>query len=516
MKFVCPNCDEEFNAPRPPPGQPPKCPACGHSFTDVDETVVDSQAPLAAADLAPGKMLEGFLIEEQIGTGAMGHVYKATQLSLKRTVALKVLPPAFVEKPAFVERFYEESMALSALNHPNVVTIIERGNTGDIFYFVMEYVDGPSLLSLMSKEPFEIEQFLKVAKGTAAALAYAHDQGVVHRDVKPANIMLNSQGQIKIADFGLAGLIEQERKAIESGSKQPRRMGTPAYMSPEQKVSPLEVDGRTDIYSAGVVFHQMLTATRSTGRLTEMPSEINEAADPRLDPIIAGCLRQKPDERYQTAAELLADLERFEAELANAPRCPECGKLSPVRFENCMYCDRDLVEFFDVCPDCGQKNRREVRRCLHCGADLERGRTIVREKVSMMVDHADRLRLDGKFDEALETLNEVLKTEGKTFEQQRQRSKELHERIVNERRAAANRAYAEGYRMMRERRFGESIRFFQQVPRDIKDTSKDVKTVKQLQARLARATRSRATTNLILIILGVVMVVGVALFFVLR
>ena len=182
MRFSCPECEEEFEAARPVEGAPLKCPGCGVAFSDPDATVLDESGPLAAGGVGPGKELRGFRIGAKIGTGAMGEVYEATQLSLDRRVALKVLPSVFAERPAFVKRFYEESMALSALNHPNIVSIIERGNVGKIYFFVMEYVDGSPLQELMD-EPFAIEGFLKVAKGTAAALDYALKQVVVHRDI---------------------------------------------------------------------------------------------------------------------------------------------------------------------------------------------------------------------------------------------------------------------------------------------------------------------------------------------
>lgn len=508
MLFTCPSCGNEFQGPRPEAGQLLKCPACGQSFVDEDSTVLDREGPTVAGDLAPGRLIEGFLIEESVGKGAMGSVYKATQLSLKRTVALKVLPAAFAQRPAFVERFHEESMALSALNHPNIVSIIERGNIGDIYFLVMEYIDGPCLLTLMSEEPFDVEQFLKVATATAAALNYAHDRGVVHRDIKPSNIMLNSQRQVKIADFGLAGLVAQERKAVESGMRRPRRMGTPAYMSPEQKTDPIDVDGRSDIYSAGVVFYELLTGQKPASPLTELPSEVAPTADPRLDHIVGKCLCEDRGGRYQTAAELLEDLRQFEAELDRAPRCPECGTLSPVRFERCVHCGRDLEEFFDICPGCRQKNRHEVRYCLHCGTDVHKGRTLVLEKVSMMLDQADRLRLDGKFDQALKMLDDVQTTEGRAFEEHRVRAGVIRERTLNERRQAADRVYAEGQRMLRDRRFREALELFRSVPSDIRDTTEAVSATRQLQARLAADRRSRTATNLVLMVVAVILVVG--------
>jgi len=514
MKFTCPGCDAEFEAQRPSDGSPLRCPQCSYQFTDPDPTDVDELGPLAAGGIAPGKELGGFRILEKIGTGAMGEVYKATQLSLDRTVALKVLPAVFADRPAFVRRFHEESMALSALNHPNIVTIIERGNVGKIYFFVMEYVEGPSLQELMSRS-FALEEFVIIAKGTAAALDYAHKHGVVHRDIKPSNLMMTGEVGVKIADFGLAGLMEQERRAIEAGDKRPRRMGTPAYMSPEQKMNPLEVDGRTDIYAAGVVFHELVAGKRPEIPLNEMPSELSKVADPRLDPIIARCLEVSPEDRYQSAGELLEDLEAFESELRRAPRCPACGKLSPVRFLRCSYCDESLEQFFDVCLECKHPNRREVRHCLNCGTDLERGRTLVSNKVAMMLDQADRLRLNGDFESALTMLDQVQTVEGRAFEDERQRALALRDRVLDERREAARRAYQEAKRLVREHRFKEAIEALKSVPKDIKDTTDVIKSAMMLQARIAAERRSETTTNLILLIIGMVLVVLIVLFAVL-
>jgi hypothetical protein len=510
MKFTCPACAKQFEAGRPTQDERLRCSACGHEFADPDATVADELGPLAAGGLSAGKELAGFRIEDKVGTGAMGEVYKATQLSLNRTVALKVLPTAFADRPAFVQRFYQESMALSALNHPNIVTIIDRGNIGRIYFFVMEYVEGSTLAQLMSRH-FDVEEVVRIAQGTARALEYAHKHGVVHRDIKPSNIMLTAELEVKIADFGLAGLIAQERKVLESGSERPRRMGTPAYMSPEQKADPIAVDGRTDIFAAGVVLHELIARKRPDIPLRQMPSEPCEDADPRLDPIIAKCLQVAPEERYQDAADLLADLDRFAAELARAPRCPKCGKLGPVRALQCVHCGQDLDQFFDLCPECKHKNRRDVRHCLACGADLEKGRTLVSSRVSLVLDQADRLRLNANFDEGLRVLSEVQGVEGRAFEAHRHRADVLRDRILAERRQAAQRAYTEAKRLVREQRFAEAIQLFQSVPKDLKDTTKAVKSTLQLQARIAAGRRAQTVTNLIFIAIGLIMLMAAAM-----
>jgi hypothetical protein len=240
--------------------------------------------------------------------------------------------------------------------------------------------------------------------------------------------------------------------------------------------------------------------------------EVWKARDTRLDRIVAKCLQVSPDDRYQNAGDLLADLESFEAELQRAPRCPTCGKLSPVRFQRCMYCDENLERFFDVCPECKHKNRREVRHCLRCGVDLEKGRTLISDKVSMMLDQADRLRLNADFDQALHILDEVQTVEGRAFEAHRQRALTLREKTVEDRREAAKRSYEEGKRLAREHRFREAIELFKSVPPDIKDTAGAIKAALQLQARLAAERKSATTTNLIVFAIGIILVMLIVFF----
>ncbi len=510
MEFICPSCKGAFEAARPDSGEVLRCPHCEYRFADDDPTVVDEAQPLRADNLPPSTNVAGFRVDELIGRGSMGVVYRATQLSLDRTVALKVLPPNFADNEKFVERFYEESGALSALNHPNIVTIYERGHMGKTYFFAMEYVDGPPLRDML-EEPLDVRALLHIAKGTASALSYAHARGVVHRDVKPSNIVLNSRDEVKIADFGLAGLIRQDSSVSEAGSTHAAVMGTPAYMSPEQKQNSLAVDGRSDIFSAGVVFYEAMAGQKPEIPLERSPSEVEPTADPRLDPIVARCLEQKAEDRYQTADELLADLERISAEIADAPCCHECGTLNPVRFEVCKECGADLDELFDICPECKGKNRREVRACLHCGTDLEKGRTLITSKVTMMLDQADQLRLNGNYIEALDILEEVQAIEGRAFEAERERARVLRKTTVAERLRQAKSDYAEARRLVQQGRFQEAIELFERVPADIKDTTKEIQTARELKARLAAELRNQSTTNLILLLLCLVLAIVVVL-----
>ncbi len=491
------------------------CRHCKHEFFDLEPTDVDTAGPPGNTTVTPGKMLGGFVIEQKIGTGAMGVVYRARQMSLDRTVALKILPPAFADNASLVKRFHEETSVLSALNHPNIVTIIDRGNVGKVYFFVMEHIDGPSLSSVM-RGPVDVRRVVKIARETASALRYAHDRGIVHRDIKPSNIMLNSRGEVKVADFGLAGLMTQRSTHGEDPDSRPSRMGTPAYMSPEQKQDPFDVDGRTDIYSAGIVFYELLTGKRPELPMRERASQVCETADPRLDPIVARCLAEDPEARYRDAGELLSDLEEFSRELERAPRCPQCGELSPVRAETCVHCGADLSELFDICPECKQTNRREVKACLHCGVDLEKGRTLIANRVAMMLDQADNLRLTGHFEEAVDILDDVAAIDGRAFLEQRERARNLREKTMEEREAAARHSYEEAAKLVREHRFREANEVYRSIPKDVIDPSRAMEAARRLQEQLAAERRSKATINLALLALGLIMVMVGILLFVLR
>jgi serine/threonine protein kinase len=162
-------------------------------------------------EIRPGDELGGFRIEEMVGAGAMAVVYRATQLSLGRSVALKILPQRFAKRESFVRQFDSETALLASLNHPNIVTIIDRGREGDTYYFAMEFIEGTTLGELAAADKIDVDFFLQIMEQCGEALSYAHSKGIIHRDIKPANIMLNEQGVVKVADFGVAGIIAEAR-----------------------------------------------------------------------------------------------------------------------------------------------------------------------------------------------------------------------------------------------------------------------------------------------------------------
>jgi tRNA A-37 threonylcarbamoyl transferase component Bud32 len=245
-------------------------------------------------------------ILELIGQGGMGAVYKARQPGLDRLVAVKILPPQIGRDPAFAERFTREARALAKLSHPHIVAIYDFGPAGELYYFLMEYVDGVNLRQLLREHKLHPQEALKIVPQICEALQFAHDEGIVHRDIKPENILLDKKGRVKIADFGLAKLLGRTGPdTFLTGSQQV--MGTLHYMAPEQMGRPLEVDHRADIYSLGVVFYEMLTGELPVGRF-EPPSR-RVQVDVRLDEIVLRALENKPEQRYQHISDIKTQIE---------------------------------------------------------------------------------------------------------------------------------------------------------------------------------------------------------------
>src|SRR5262245_32316840 len=237
---ICPRCGEELPADAPERlcpecllRQSVQAPGAGHTV-DYGGGFV----PPEPVDLAPH--FPHLEILEFVGKGGMGAVYRARQPALDRLVAVKVLPPEVARDPAFAERFSREARSLARFNHPNIVTVYDFGETGGLYYIVMEFVAGKSLRQVMRAGALSRARVLRIVAQVCDALQYAHDGGVVHRDVKPENILLDARGQVKIADFGLAKLAGLAPAHLSlTGSREV--MGTVYYMAPEQLLRALDV-----------------------------------------------------------------------------------------------------------------------------------------------------------------------------------------------------------------------------------------------------------------------------------
>jgi len=286
--------------------------------------VTASQAERLKTSIKESKVaaqqIPGYKIIGKVGAGAMAVVYKAKQISLNRTVAIKVLPRRFSENPEYVQRFYKEGQAAGKLNHPNIVQAIDVGESGGYHFFVMEYVEGKTIADdLNAGQIFAEQEAIEIIIQVCHALQHAHAHGLVHRDVKPKNIMINTQGVVKLADMGLA----RETTDIEAAqSEEGKAYGTPYYIAPEQIRGKIDIDGRADIYGLGATFYHMVTGrVPYTGddsaeimkkHLKEKlvpPDHLNTSLSAGVSEVIEIMLAKHREDRYNNVEELLTDLE---------------------------------------------------------------------------------------------------------------------------------------------------------------------------------------------------------------
>ncbi|MBI4728365.1 MAG: Stk1 family PASTA domain-containing Ser/Thr kinase [Acidobacteria bacterium] len=258
-------------------------------------------------------------LSRKLGTGGMADVLLGRDRTLGRTVAVKMLLPQFAEDPHFIARFRREAQSAAALNHPNIVAVYDTGSDDGINYIVMEFVDGKTLREIIREEgPLLPERAGEVASEVCAALAFAHSRGIVHRDVKPGNIMVTSDGSVKVTDFGIARAMSGE-----SVTQTATVLGTAQYFSPEQAEGK-PVDHRSDVYSLGIVLYEMLTrqvpftgsspvaiAYKHVKESPIPPSRLNPDVPPALEAVVMKALAKNPANRYQTAQELREDILRW-------------------------------------------------------------------------------------------------------------------------------------------------------------------------------------------------------------
>ena len=286
--------------------------------------VTASQAERLKSDIKDSKVavkqIPGYKILGKLGAGAMAIVYKGKQLSLNRTVAIKVLPKRFSENPEYVERFYKEGQAAGKLNHPNIVQAFDVGEAAGYHYFVMEYVEGKTIADdLADGKIFSEAEALDIVIQVAKALQHAHANSLIHRDVKPKNIMISTSGVVKLADMGLA----RETTDIEAAqSEAGKAYGTPYYIAPEQIRGKIDIDGRADIYGLGATLYHMLagrvpfmaedSAEVMRKHLREKlvpPDHINTSLSAGISEVIEIMMAKRREDRYKNIEELLMDLE---------------------------------------------------------------------------------------------------------------------------------------------------------------------------------------------------------------
>jgi len=324
----CPKCQAPLPA-NAPQGLCVKCLLAAVSTPTEAGQPADRQPPPPIATVAAAfPQLE---ILELIGHGGMGVVYKARQPRLDRIVALKLLPQSLAADAAFAERFNREARVLARLNHPNIVTVHDFGQSGGFFYLLMEFVDGVNLRQAMQAGRFTPQQAMMLVPKICEALQFAHDEGILHRDIKPENILLDTKGRVKIADFGIAKLLGEAREKLTlTGSG--LAVGTPHYMAPEQLEHPQDVDQRADIYSLGVVFYEMLTGELPLGRFA--PPSQKSGVDARVDEVVFHALEKEREKRFRTAGEVKTSVEAITSNPAATqavPPRPRPGAAIPER-----------------------------------------------------------------------------------------------------------------------------------------------------------------------------------------
>jgi serine/threonine protein kinase len=285
--------------------------------------------------LPAGTAITHYCILSPLGAGGMGEVYLAEDINLRRKVALKLLSAGVTREPNRVKRFQQEARSASALNHPNIITIYDFGESGGAHYMATEYVEGITLRKRLSEGKLSVDDALAIAVQVASALAEAHSASIVHRDIKPENIMIRPSGLVKVLDFGLAKLAESSQLDSQDETKTVAGvntavgtlLGTLSYMSPEQARGQ-KVDTRSDIFSFGIVLHEMIvgkspfrgeTSSHSIVAILEKDagplSRIEPRTPPELERIVAKALRKDREERYQTAKDLLLDLKTLKQDL---------------------------------------------------------------------------------------------------------------------------------------------------------------------------------------------------------
>ncbi len=276
------------------------------------------------------KQLGRYEIIRVLGSGAMGVVYEANDSKLHRRVAIKtIIKSAMVDEAQaadYSERFMREAQSIARLNHPNIVTVYDFGEEGDIAYFVMEFIQGHELKEFLdSGVQFPLQKSLNYMLDLLSAMDYAHSQGIVHRDIKPANIMIDNSGRLKLTDFGVVKVLDKQE-----GTQAGTMVGTPGYMSPEQILG-TSVSPRSDIFAAGVVLYQLLTwqkpfagegvftiQQKIVNEAHALPSTLNAGLSPELDRIVNRALAKKPEDRYARASEFADDIKRYLASVAQA------------------------------------------------------------------------------------------------------------------------------------------------------------------------------------------------------
>ncbi|OGV42774.1 MAG: hypothetical protein A2X48_10265 [Lentisphaerae bacterium GWF2_49_21] len=369
IKFSCMKCGSEIEAETTLAGKVMQCPRCHNALKVPDECMV------------PGMVLGGYTLEKMLGQGGMGEVWLATQTSMGRKVALKILNPSLSKDKEFIKRFTNEMKMVGMLDHQGIVSAYEAGNANGFYFLATSYVDGETIASMLeSGKVFKEKEALEVVKKVAEALKYAWDKyQILHRDIKPANIMIEKGGEVKLMDMGISKSLKEDVSITMTGII----VGTPYYMSPEQAKAERDIDQRADIYSLGATLYHMLTgrlpydATSAMAILARVISEqatlvrkLNSNVSPECEMLIGKMMSKDKNQRQASWQEVIDDIEEtIENDNLAAPIIPEVPENIPMKSDWLMKAGVILIIACFVIVSIALIKRGENRRAA--SSDIE-------------------------------------------------------------------------------------------------------------------------------------------------
>ena len=290
---ACPDCRARLQVNPRAKQTVGKCPRCDCGI-DFAEAIRHGGPAYIVGEPLPGQEVGGYRIDKLLGRGGMGAVFQAAHPFSGQKIAVKVLRQSYSDEPTFRARFQREIEALKALDHPHIVEILGSGEADGVHYFTMTLVNGISLRDVMKQQRLNLKERLQIIEEVCSALQHAHDSGVVHRDLKPQNVLIDEARHAQVVDFGIARLT---RGNVLSLTRTGQIIGTSRYMAPEQQRDAKHVDCRADVYSIGVMAYELLTGQLPVGSFAPL-SQLNPGLPPEVDPVIERALEVQPEDRY--------------------------------------------------------------------------------------------------------------------------------------------------------------------------------------------------------------------------